>query len=245
MATEPTKKPATAECTQPLCSGAADFYERHGQASFLEACYSAAPPRILAALAEEIDYLRQTLSGVGRALEMGCGNGRLLEALAGVPEQWVGVDFLEPYLHDARGRRRLAPGTALVAGNVKGLPFADASFDAVVCPQSTLGLLGDLKLPAVSEAARVVRRTGRVVVLVYSELSVVPRVEWYTEVHRQGAMAPLDWKRSGPELLITEDGHASECFRHERLEALFRQAGLEPRLARLGEIYWAVEAQRI
>lgn len=229
---------------QPLRSGgAAAFYEQHAQASFIEACYSVAPPRIQAALAEEIDYLRQTLSGVGRALELGCGNGRLLEALAAVPRRWVGVDFLESYLRDAQARCRLAPATALVAANALTLPFADAAFDAVLCAQSTLGLLGKGKLTALHEARRVLRPGGRVLAVVYSELSVVPRAEWYTEMHRRGAMAPLDWARSGPDLLITADGHASECFTRQRLEQLFAQAGLAPRLERLGEIYWTVEAQ--
>jgi hypothetical protein len=80
--------------------------------------------------------------------------------------------------------------------------------------------------------------------VVYAESSVVPRVEWYTEMHRRGMMAALDWARSTPELLLTEDGHASECFRRERLIELFQEAGFEPHIQPVGELYWAVEARR-
>ena len=232
-------------CTQPMCSdGAVAFFERHGQSNFLDVCYAAAPPRIQAALVEELEFLRRVLQGSGRVLELGCGNGRLLEALRDCVSQWVGVDFLESYLRHARAQRRLAAGTALVAGRAPGLPFANAVFEVVVCAQNMLGLMGDQKLAVLREAKRIARPQGTLVFLVYSALSLVPRVEWYTEMHRRGMMAPLDWARSTPELLITEDGHASECFRRERLEQLFCEAGFTPRIEPLGELYWAVRANR-
>jgi SAM-dependent methyltransferase len=221
------------------------FFEKHGQSNFLDACYESAPERIRAALAAELDFLRAALQGAGRTLELGCGDGRLLEALAGVCGPWIGLDLMESYLRYAQGNRRLGAGAGLAAGLANRLPFADASFDAVVCAQNTLGLLGDAKLATLREARRVARPAGSVIFIVYSEFSVVPRIEWYSEMNRRGMMAPLDWSRSGPELLVTEDGHGSECFRRERLEALFAEAGLASRLERLGEIYWAATAQRI
>ena len=222
--------------------GAESFY-RHTRDDFLEAGYEAAPPRIRAALAAEIDFLRRTLAGQGRVLEIGCGHGRLLAALHDSVGQWVGLDLLEGNLRRARARGLAR--TSLVAGRAEGLPFQDEAFDAVICPQATLGLLGEGKLPAIREARRVTRGSGQLVFVVYSDSSAVPRVEWYREMHRRGLLAPIDWARSGPELLITADGHASECFRRERLEQLFAGAGLTPRLERLGEIYWVAQARRI
>ena len=223
-------------------SGAASFYTRHVQSDFLEAGYACAPPRIRAALASEIEFLHRALAGTKRALELGCGDGRLLEVLVACAREWVGVDFVEGFLHRAHLRR---PGITFAAGHIARLPLADASFDAVLCAQSTLGLLGDQKPAVLSEAARVARPGARLVFVVYSELSLVPRIEWYTEMHQRGLMAPLDWARSGPDLLVTEDGHASECFRRQPLEQLFAAAGLAARLERLGEIYWAVQAQKV
>lgn len=221
--------------------GAESFY-RHTRDDFLEAGYAAAPPRIRAALAAEIDFLRSVLAGQERVLEIGCGHGRLLDALHDSAREWVGLDLLEGYL--LRAKARGLARTRLVTGRAEGLPFRDEAFDAVLCPQATLGLLGEAKLSTLREARRVARRGGRLVFVVYSETSVVPRVEWYEEMRRRGLMAPIDWARSGPELLITADGHASECFRRKRLERLFAAAGLTPRLERLGEIYWVAEARR-
>lgn len=225
------------------CGGATAFYERRGLSDFLDVSYSIAPPRIQAALAEELEFLRKHVRG--RALELGCGNGRILEALRDCPVQWVGVDFQTSFLLHARAKGTLGANTRLAAGLAWRLPFMDAAFDVVVCAQNTFGLLGDGKLAALREAARVTRPAGSLVFVVYSEASLVPRIEWYNEMNRRGMMAAMDWARSGPEVLVTEDGHASECFRRQRLQQLFSDAGLTPRIEPLGEIYWAVEAIRV
>ncbi len=233
-------KPQSETCTAPLCSGGAvAWFEKHGQSNFLDVCYAAAPARIQAALAAELEFVRAALQGSGRVLEIGCGDGRLLESLRDLGCEWVGMDLMESYLRFARSSRQVAAGTGFAAGRAGQLPFADSSFDAVLCAQNTLGLLGEEKLPTLREAARVTRPGGKLVFVVYSEFSIIPRVEWYTQMLQQGMMAPIDWAQSGPELLLTEDGHASECFRRQRLEALFAEAGLMSRLARVGEIYWA------
>ncbi|MBI3448925.1 MAG: class I SAM-dependent methyltransferase [Acidobacteria bacterium] len=224
--------------------GAAEWYEAHASGVFLEACYGSAPPRIRRALEQEIAFLESALPRTGRVLEVGCGDGRLLESLGAGPRRLTGIDFLESYLHQAVRARKLAASTGLTAASAGDLPFPDRSFDALYCAQNTLGLLGDLKERALREFARVIRPGGIAVIVVYSPDSLAPRAEWYTEMHRRGAMQPIDWARSGPELLITGDGHGSECFRRERLERLFRGAGLEPSVEPLGEIYWAVRARR-
>ena len=240
MAANNKSTEAATPCQQPLCSGGAvAWFEKHGQSNFLDVCYAAAPARIQAALAAELEFVRNALRGAGKVLEIGCGDGRLLESLSDIGCEWLGVDLMESYLRYARINRQVSAGTGFAAGRAGQLPFASSSFDAVLCAQNTLGLLGDEKFPTLREAVRVTRAGGKLVFVVYSEFSIVPRVEWYTQMLQQGMMAPVDWARSGPELLLTKDGHASECFRRERLEALFAEAGLESRLERVGEIYWA------
>jgi len=93
-------------------------------------------------------------------------------------------------------------------------------------------------------AARVTRPGGSIIVVVDSVDSMAPRAEWYTGMHRRGAMPPIDWARSGPELLATFDGHGSEGFRRERLERLFAGAGLRAIVEPVGAIYRAARARR-
>lgn len=237
-------EPCAAPGASPGPVSAADFFEKHARPDFLDACYAQAPPRIQRALAEEVAFLRSALGGAKHILEIGCGSGRLLETLCDLEKRWVGVDFVSDFLRMAKDRRRLPPFTVLVGSRGERLPFRSGSFDAVVCAQNTLGLLGEQKLAVIGEAARVTRPGGCAWFVVYSAASVVPRVEWYARLHEQGLMARLDWARSAPELLISEDGHASECFERERLERLFRTAATIPRIQPLGELYWVVQVRK-
>ena len=99
----------------------------------------------------------------GRVLELGCGTGRLIVPLARAGADMTGIDRSVPMLDRARVRarglvRRARP--ALVRGDIRALPFAASSFDAVIAPYGMLqSLLRDRDLAAaLREAARVLRR---------------------------------------------------------------------------------------
>jgi ubiquinone/menaquinone biosynthesis C-methylase UbiE len=99
-------------------------------------------------------------------LELGCGTGRVLLPIARDGIRIVGVDRSAPMLSHAVARRqRMRAGVrpALARGDVRALPFATASFGAVVAAYGLLqSLLSDDDLDAtLSEARRVLTDRGR------------------------------------------------------------------------------------
>jgi dolichol-phosphate mannosyltransferase len=70
--------------------------------------------------------IRGMVDGTGRILDVGCGSSRILQSLP----QAVGLDMQFRKLRWAR-----SPGRRLVAGSLSKLPFADASFDVVICSE--------------------------------------------------------------------------------------------------------------
>jgi len=102
-----------------------------------------------------------------RVLDVGCGPGALLPALAqlvGAEGRVVGLDYAAPLLETARERVEAAgvgERVELVAGDAHRLPFADASFDAVHVER----VLMHLEDPdaAIREMRRVTRPGGWVV----------------------------------------------------------------------------------
>ncbi len=103
----------------------------------------------------------------GPVLELGCGTGRLLVPMARAGADVTGIDRSDPMLHYARARTcRVARATrpAIVRGDVRALPFRRATFDLVVAPYGMLqSLVRERDLSsALSEAARVLRRGGRI-----------------------------------------------------------------------------------
>jgi SAM-dependent methyltransferase len=96
----------------------------------------------------------------GRILDVGCGTGTLLAALAGRGRVF-GVDASPEMLAAAR---RKAPRAGLKEGRAEALPFKDGWFDRVVF-QLVLHLVDRPK--ALAEAHRVLAPGGRIVIATF------------------------------------------------------------------------------
>ncbi|MFN7134591.1 MAG: class I SAM-dependent methyltransferase, partial [Myxococcales bacterium] len=75
----------------------------------------------------EAAFIRRTLPSERRVLDLGCGEGRHLAALQGAPGVRFGLDFDPVAVGAARA------WATLVQGDLRRLPFADGSFDAIYC----------------------------------------------------------------------------------------------------------------
>jgi ubiquinone/menaquinone biosynthesis C-methylase UbiE len=99
-------------------------------------------------------------------LEVGCGAGHVLGRFDNVRR--FGIDLSEGML--ARLRRRLGNSVELARGSAMDLPFADHSFDVVLCTE----VLEHVPDPAVvvAELARVTKPGGRVIVSIPNEVNI-------------------------------------------------------------------------
>ena len=115
--------------------------------------------RVLALAAEAAPSAR-------RALDVGCGTGRLLADLQAERPglQAAGVDLAAGMCAAAR---RAAPRAAVALGDAEALPLAGGRFDLVVST-STFQWLTRLR-PALEECARVLAPGGTLVVALFAE----------------------------------------------------------------------------
>jgi ubiquinone/menaquinone biosynthesis C-methylase UbiE len=107
------------------------------------------------------------LGARGRVLDIGCGPGHIPLLLCdALPEaRVVGVDLASHMLRHAEAKRARSPHAGRLAFqrcDAKGLPFADASFDAV-CSNTILHHIPDPR-PFLREAARVLEPGGALLV---------------------------------------------------------------------------------
>lgn len=111
---------------------------------------------IRAELLEAIwDLAEPELNGDGAILDLGCGAGYWLEALArgGVDERRLhGIDLIE---HRAKAATRRVPGAAVSHGDGAALPYRDGTFQLVL-------LLTVLSSLSAARASRVLEETRRV-----------------------------------------------------------------------------------
>lgn len=123
------------------------------------------------------------------ALDAGCGTGGMILRLRGQEPawQWSGIDFMPIACELAR--QRCGPGTDIRVASITELPFADASFDAVV----SADVVCQVENPetAAREFFRVLRPGGLAVVN-------VPAYMWMWSYHDDSCQTKRRYTR--PEL---------------------------------------------
>lgn len=145
---------------------------------------------------EAIDRLIQELELTRscRAMDLGAGTGKLTRLLPAEPT----LVAVEPVEAMRSAFASILPHVRLVGGVAEALPFADETFDAVVCGQAFHWFDGDLALP---EVHRVLKRRGRLGLLWNVRDESVPWVRELTEILTPyERTAPrektLEWRRA-------------------------------------------------
>lgn len=151
----------------------------------------------------DVSFWRRFAEGRGgRALELGCGTGRVLVPLARAGVPVVGVDRSAPMLDRARRRlRRLrgAHASALIRADIRSLPFEREAFDIVIAPYGVLQSLtrgADLQA-ALGAIARVLRPGGAF------GLDLVPDLPRWSEYARRVSLRGTGLRR-GTHLTLVE-----------------------------------------
>jgi len=139
-----------------------------------------------------IKYAELIMPGSQRILEAGCGSGRLYFHYKNQGKDIYGLDFSQ---HAIENIRRIDPNANVRTGDICELPYADASFDAVLA----FGLYHNLELEeqrkaAFSETSRVLKPGGRLAASVRFdslENSIIERIvrkrsedKDFTQFHR-------------------------------------------------------------
>lgn len=133
---------------------ASDAGERYALERWSSARRRERDPRLVAELLE-----RHLAPGPALVLDAPCGTGRLTPVLAG-RGRYVGLDVSPSMLAQARATQ--AGPSVWLAGDVRRMPFADSTFDVVVCCR----LLHHLEpVDALAETLRELVRVSRGLVL--------------------------------------------------------------------------------
>jgi ubiquinone/menaquinone biosynthesis C-methylase UbiE len=120
--------------------------------------------RTVAAAAPEAEFAQKVLhiSPDDRLLDLCCGNGRHLVHLAKTAPQAAGLDYSADLLRLARENIG-ASRNRLLRGDMRALPFADNTFDAITNFFTSFGYFQDARedRKTATEIARVLRPGGR------------------------------------------------------------------------------------
>jgi SAM-dependent methyltransferase len=111
-----------------------------------------------------LGIIRSILPSLGgmRILDIGCGSGGFVRQLVAAGADASGVD---PGAEAIRRGRAADPDADLTVGGAEQLPYRDRSFDAAVMVHSLHHVPQDLMLKAISEATRILRQEGALVII--------------------------------------------------------------------------------
>jgi SAM-dependent methyltransferase len=133
------------------------------------------------------------LSGFERVLDVGCGDGQISRLIAGGGASVVGVD---PTWNQIRVARQRGGGAVYVRSGAAELPFADASFDAVVACL-VFEHIDDVD-GAIAEVSRLLRPGGRFSFFLNHPLLQTPGSGWIDD---HTIDPPEQYWRIGPYLV--------------------------------------------
>ena len=182
------------------------------------------PDEIKRYVEAENRFLLENITSQSRLVDFGCGFGRHLQLLADRLIYGLGIDINE---EDVR------LGYELLRGYLNlELRVADArntrieeTFDFAICMNNTLGNIEERE-KVISEMRRVVLPSGLLLIGVYAENSVIPRIEWY---QRTG----LTIQEVTEDYILTDHGFKSYHFSIDGLIRLLGKCQIEP-VGRIG-----------
>lgn len=129
--------------------------------------------RCLAAAREAIERVRPR-----RLLDVGCGTGLATLQLCGPGRTVLAADFSYGSLRVLQNKAGAPP---LTQADVTALPFAAASFDAVLCANTLQHLVPSYQRAAVTELRRILKPSGTLVVTVHHYSRAKQLAGWIKE----------------------------------------------------------------
>jgi SAM-dependent methyltransferase len=205
-----------------------NYYHDWLAAERLKRCYEIAPPRVQQYLYAEIDYVLQRIRPGSVVLELGCGYGRVLNAIAGRAELLFGIDTSLSSLQSckpelsARGNCHVAQMNALQTG------FHDQTFDLVLCIQNGISAFHVDQQGLIREAIRITKNGGSALFSSYSERFWDERLEWFRIQAKEGLLGDIDEAQTGNGVIVCKDGFSATTVSESQFRALAQSCGVEP-----------------
>jgi ubiquinone/menaquinone biosynthesis C-methylase UbiE len=167
---------------------------------------------------DDLKTLGTFVADGGRVLDVGCGNGRLLQLFQGRAISYTGLDQSAELIAIAREKY---PHHTYVIGDMRSLPFPDASFDAVYCIAAFHHLPEDVsRRTALEEMKRVLAPGGTMILINWNLRSAWAEKKYGTG---DGGDFHIPWKN-------TEGTPAGDRYYHaftpDELHRLAADAGL-------------------
>jgi SAM-dependent methyltransferase len=191
----------------------------------LRRCYELAPPEVQAYLDAEVRYILASIRPGARVLELGCGFGRVLAALAARSGWLVGIDLSLSSLAFARRQFLDRSGMALAQMNVAVLAFRPATFDLICCPQNGVSAFHVDQRALIASTLRLVAPGGKALFFSYADAFWPHRLAWFRIQAAHGLVGEINESATGNGTIVCNDGFKATTVCPDRFLELTRCLG--------------------
>ncbi len=186
-------------------------------------------------LKSEEKFLRKIIPEKARILEIGAGNGRIIDVINNGKREVIGIEIANlPFL---KKRYKSDKNVQILKMDAHKLLFKENLFDVCLIMYNTLGLMHD-PLDVLKECKRITRKGGKIIVSTYSmdtEYVLKERIACFTKIgHKVVKIHGMDFE--------IENGVTSHYFLKDELKNLFNGVNLKPSyhpISKLGCIWIA------
>jgi 2-polyprenyl-6-hydroxyphenyl methylase/3-demethylubiquinone-9 3-methyltransferase len=197
-----------------------DYYSDRLAAERLMKCYDIAQPRVRQYLEAEVEFLLDHIGAGDLVLDLGCGYGRIMPALAGKAGLVVGIDTSFSSLVLGRERLKNVSNCRLLQMNAVSLGFREKSFDVVACIQNGISAFGVDPRILARESVRVARSGGTVLISTYADKFWPERLAWFERQAEAGLLGEIDHAKTGDGIIVCKDGFRATTVTPGQFEEL-------------------------
>jgi len=189
-----------------------DYYINKLSAEKLKRCYDLATERVKQYLEAELNHVLSKIRPSDIVLELGCGYGRIIPALASKAKHVTGIDNSSSSVKYGKMFTRMIPNCKIIFMDAVKLLFDDNTFDIVVCIQNGISAFHTDPLKLLKESMRVTKHGGIILYSGYSEKFWDHRLEWFRLQSEAGLLGEIDYEKTGNGSIICKDGFSATTF---------------------------------
>jgi 2-polyprenyl-6-hydroxyphenyl methylase/3-demethylubiquinone-9 3-methyltransferase len=186
-------------------------------------------------LQAELDHVMSRIQADDSVLELGCGYGRVVLALAKRAARVVGIDTASESLELGRRLAVRHEKCEFVEMDASAMSYPDHQFDVVLCIQNGICAFGVDKSRLVAEAVRVCRVGGRLIFSSYAEEFWPHRLEWFELQAAHGLLGEIDHEATGDGVIVCKDGFRADFMRPVEFRELWSSLGLTPEISQVDD----------